>query len=193
MEIVQRVQAILFKPREEWTRIKAEPATVVGLFATYAMVLAAIPPGFQFLRHILFERVPVFGHWPVLPALGSAVVAYLFSLLTVLLFAFVIDAMAPSFSSTRNMKGALKLAMYSMTPLWIVGVFNIFSGLWVPAVLAGLYAFYILFLGFDTPLLETPKNRVGWYFGFSAPALVVVYFVVNLFLNLIVAVRYGRF
>jgi len=192
MEIVHRVQSVLLRPKEEWARIKAEPTTAAGLFASYALILAAIPPLFHFLRRVLIEKLPVIGHLPVGRALPGAVAAYVFSLLTVYLFALIIDALAPSFSSTRNMSSALKLAVYSMTPLWMVGVFNLFTGLWVLDVLAGLYAFYILFLGFDTPLLETPKSKVGWYFGLSVPALIVVYFIVNLFLNLIFAVRYGR-
>jgi hypothetical protein len=192
MDIAQRVQAILLKPKAEWAKIKAEPSTVAGIFTSYALVLAAIPPGFQFLRRILIERLPVIGHMPIGRALTGALVAYVFSLLTVALIALIIDALAPSFSSTRNLNGALKLAVYSMTPLWIVGVFNIFSGLWVVDVLAGLYAFYILFLGFDMPLMDTPKNRVGWYFGINAALAIVVYFIVNLFLSLIVAVRYGQ-
>jgi hypothetical protein len=192
MEIVQRVQSILLKPKEEWARIKAEPATAAGLFTSYALILAAIPPGFQFLRRVLVERLPVIGHWPVGRALTGALVAYVLSLLTVYLFALVIDALAPSFSSTKNMTAALKLAVYSMTPVWLAGAFNIFSGLWVLGVLAGLYGFVILFLGFETPLMDTPKPKAGGYFAVSVLAAVVIYVVVNWFLRIIFAVRYGR-
>jgi hypothetical protein len=192
MEIVQRVQSILLQPKEEWARIKAEPATAAGPLTSYALVLAAIPPGFQFLRRVLIERLPVIGHWPIGRALTGALVAYALSLLTVYLFALVIDALAPSFSSTKNMKAALKLAVYSMTPVWLAGAFNIFSGLWVLGVLAGLYGFVILFLGFETPLMDTPKPKAGGYFAVSVLAAVVIYVVVNWFLRIIFAVRYGR-
>jgi hypothetical protein len=192
MDIALRVQSILLRPKEEWAKIKAEPTTAAVLFTSYALIFAAIPPGFQFLRRILIERLPVIGHWPVGRALTGALVGYVLSLLTVYLFAVVIDALAPSFSSTKNMTAALKLAVYSMTPIWLVGVFNLFSGLWVLGVLAGLYGFYILFLGFDTPLMDTPKNRVGGYLAVSVPVAIVIYVVVNWFLKIIVAVRYGR-
>jgi Yip1 domain len=192
MEIVQRVQSILLKPKEEWVRIKAEPTTAAGLFLSYALVLAAIPPGFQFLRRVLIERLPVIGHWPIGRALTGALVAYVLSLLTVYLFALVINALAPGFSSTKNMTAALKLAVYSMTPIWLVGAFNIFAGLWVLGVLAGLYGFFILYLGFDTPLMDTPKHKAGGYLAVSVLAAVVIYVVVNWFLKIIFAVRYGR-
>jgi hypothetical protein len=192
MDIVQRVQAILFKPREEWARIKSEPATAVGLFASYAMVLAAIPPGFQFLRRILIERLPVIGHWPLLRALGSAVVAYVLSLVTVVLFAVIINELAPGFSSAKNMTRALKLAVFSMTPGWVAGVLAIVPGLWIVGILASLYGVYILYLGFETPMMETPKERVGGYLGVSILVAIGLHIIVNWFLNVIFAVRYGR-
>ena len=192
MDIVQRAQAILFKPREEWIRIKAEPTTAAGLFTSYAMVLAAIPPGFQFLRRILIERLPVIGHWPVTRALGSAVVAYVLSLLTVLLFAVIINELAPSFSSAKHMTNALKLAVFSMTPGWVAGVLAIVPGLWIVGILASLYGVYILYLGLRTPMMETPKEKVGGYLGVSILVAIGLDIIVNWFLNLIFAVRYGR-
>jgi len=192
MDIVQRAQAILIKPREEWVRIKAEPSTPAGLFTSYAMILAAVPPGFQFLRRILIERLPMVGHWPVGRALASAIVAYVLSLATVYLFALVVNELAPHFGSSKNMTSALKLAVYAMTPVWVAGVFSIFSGPWAVSVLASLYGFYLLYLGFDTPVMETPKDKVGGYLGVSILVALGLYVVVNWFLKVIFAVRYGR-
>jgi len=192
MDIVARVQAILVKPKDEWTKIKAEPATPAGLFTSYAMILAAIPPGFQFLHRVLIERLPMIGHWPVGRALASAVVAYVLGLLTVYLFALVVNALAPNFGSTKSLTNALKLTVTSMTPVWLAGVFNLFSGLWPLAVLASLYGFFILYLGFDAPLMGTPKDKVPGYLGLSVLAGIGIYVVVNWFLRIIFAVRYGR-
>ena len=195
MNIVQRVPAILLKPREEWVRIKSEPSTPARLFTSYAMILAAVPPGFQFLGRILFERLPVIGHWPLGIALRNALVTYVLSLATVYLFALIINALAPSFGSTQNMTNAMKLAVYSMTPGWMAGVLAIVPGLWVPGVLVSLYGLYIiyliLYLGLDTPMMETPKEKVGGYLGVSV-LVAIGLVVVNWFLKVIFAVRYGR-
>ncbi len=43
MDLVQRVQAIILKPKEEWVKIKSEQMTVNQLFMSYAVILAAIP------------------------------------------------------------------------------------------------------------------------------------------------------
>ena len=105
MDIAQRVQAIVLKPKPEWVRIKAEPETVPGLFKSYIMILAAVPAVFQFLGKILVgTRLPMVGryHWPLGTALGSAVLTYVLALGAVYLFALIINELAPSFASPRT-------------------------------------------------------------------------------------------
>jgi hypothetical protein len=195
MDIVQRVQSIILKPKEEWVKIKAEPATVAGLFTSYAMILAAIPAVCQFLGNILVgRRLPMIGRyrWPVGNALGNAIVSYIFALATVYLFALIINELAPNFASTKNMTSALKLAVYSMTPGWVAGVLYIIPGLWILGILASLYGLYILYLGFDTPMMETPKDKVMSFMGVSILVVIGLYVVFSLILGGVFAVRYGR-
>ena len=195
MDIVQRVQSILLKPKEEWVKIKAEPTTVAGLFTSYAMVLAAIPAGFQFLGSVLVgKRLPLVGvfRWPIGRALGYAVVSYILSLVAVYLLALVIDALAPTFSSSKNMTSALKLSVYSMTPGWLAGVLYIVPGLWALSVVASLYGVYLLYLGFDTPMMETPKDKIPGYMALSIVVVVVLYVVFGWIVKGAFAVRYGR-
>ena len=195
MDIVQRVQSIILKPKEEWVKIKAEPATVAGLFTSYAMILAAIPAGAQFLGNILVgRRLPVVGlyRWSIGRALGNAIVSYIFALATVYLFALIINELAPNFGSAKNMTSALKLSVYCMTPGWVAGILYIIPGLWILGILAGLYSLYVLYLGFDTPMMETPKDKVMSYMGVSIVVVIVLYVVFSLILGGIFAVRYGR-
>jgi hypothetical protein len=195
MDIVQRVQSIILKPKEEWVKIKAEPATVAGLFTSYVMILAAIPAGAQFLGNILVgRRLPVVGlyRWSIGRAFGNAILTYVFALATVYLFALIINELAPNFGSAKNMTGALKLSVYSMTPGWVAGILYIIPGLWVLGILAGLYGLYVLYLGFDTPMMETPKDKVMGYMGVSIVVVIVLYVVFSLILGGIFAVRYGR-
>ena len=58
MDLVSRVRGILFKPNEEWAKIKAEDLTITQLFLNYALILAAIPAVAQFLGRLLQRRVP---------------------------------------------------------------------------------------------------------------------------------------
>lgn len=192
MDIVQRVQSIILKPKEEWVKIKAEPATVAGLFTSYAMVLAAIPAGARFLGNILVRRLPMGAVFPLGQALVNAIVTYVYALAAVFLFALIISELAPNFGSAKNLTAALKLSVYSMTPGWVAGILNIIPGLWIMGILAGLYGLYLLYLGFDTPMMETPKDKVMSYMGVSIVVVIVLYVVFSLILRGIFAVRYGR-
>jgi hypothetical protein len=195
MDIVQRVTAILVKPKEEWVKIKAEPATPAGLFTSYVMVLAAIPPAFQFLGNVLVgRRLPLVGvfRWPVGRALGYAVVSYVLALITVYLFALIIDQLAPSFSSSKSMAAALKLAAYSMTPGWVAGVLFIIPGLWALGLVANLYGLFLLYLGFETPMMETPKDKIPGYMIVSVLVILALSVVFDWLVKGIFAVRYGR-
>ena len=195
MDIVQRVQSILLKPKEEWAKIKAEPTTVTGIFTSYVMILAAIPAGFQFLGNLLVgRRLPLVGvfRWPIGRALGYAVVTYVLALVAVYVFALIINELAPTFASTKNMTNAVKLSVYSMTPGWLAGVLYIVPGLWALSVVASLYGLYLLYLGFDTPMMETPKDKIPGYMVLSIVVVVVIYVVLSLIVKGIFAVRYGR-
>ena len=195
MKIVQRVQSILLKPKEEWAKIKAEPATPAGLFTSYVMVLAAIPASFQFLGNVLVgKRLPLVGvfRWPIGRGLGYAVLSYVLALVSVYVLALVIDALAPTFSSTKNMTNAVKLAAYSMTPGWVAGVLFMFPGLWALSVVASLYGIYLLYLGFDTPMMETPKDKIPGYMASSIVVVVVLYVLFGWIVRGAFAVRYGR-
>jgi hypothetical protein len=195
MDIAQRVQSILLKPKEEWVKIKAESTTAAELFTSYVMILAAFPAVFQFLGNILVgRRLPLVGvyRWPIGRALGNAIVSYALSLAAVYLFALIINELAPSFSSAKTMTGALKLAAYSMTPGWVAGVLYIIPGLWALGLVASLYGLYILYLGFDTPMMETPKVKIPSYMGVSVVVVAVLYVVFGWIVKGAFAVRYGR-
>ncbi len=178
MDVVQRVQAILLRPREEWLKIKAEPATVPGLFRSYAMILAAIPAAAQLVGRLLFRseipfaRVP---DWTFGRALVSAVVSYLVSLAMVYLFAFTMNTLAPNFSSVPHISNAMKLAVYSMTPFWVAGALYVIPRLGVLVALAGFYGLYLLYLGIEAPVMETPKDKALGFLGVSIIALAALF------------------
>lgn len=192
MELIPRVQAILLKPKEEWVKIKGESTTIAQLFSSYAVLLAAIPAIAQFIGFGLIGRsYPFVGvvRYGLGRALAYAAVSYVFSLVSVYILGFVINALAPSFGSTQNATNAMKLAVYSMTPMWIAGIFYIIPALGIIALLAGLYGLYILYLGFMTPLMETPKDKVMTYFVVTIIVCIVLNIVVFFIVGSIFAIR----
>jgi hypothetical protein len=191
MELVARAQALILKPKEEWVKIKAESTSVAALFTSYAMILAAIPAAAQFVGYGLIGRRYPFIGW-VKMGLGTsllrAVFSYVFSLVTVYVFALIINALAPTFSSAPNQLNAMKLAVFSMTPGWVAGVLYIVPFLEWLVILASLYGLYVLYLGFSTPLMDTPKEKVLGYLVVSIVVVIVLSVVVGMILGAIFAV-----
>jgi hypothetical protein len=189
MDLVQRAQAVLLKPKEEWLKIKGESTAIPQLFTSYAMILAAIPPAAQFIGRLLFRSEIPFRHvvvWSFGRAFSNAVLSYVFSLAIVYLFALIIDALAPNFSSVRNLTNAMKLAVYSMTPVWLAGIFYIIPGLGILVLLAGLYGLFLLYEGFETPLMDTPKDRVLGFLVISIIVIAALLIVVRLILEVLI-------
>jgi Yip1 domain len=190
MNIFARVQAILLKPKEEWVKIKDEPTTIKQLFVPYVLILAAIPAVATFLGTLLFVgfRIPGGGGTWVTRAFLYAIFSYILSLVIVYAFGFIINALAPNFGSTQNPIMAMKLAVYSMTPVWIAGIFNLIPALGILSIV-GLYGLYILYLGFSTPLMGTPKEKVVGYVVVSIVVVLVLMAVVGVILGAIFAFR----
>ena len=191
MNLVARVQAILLKPKEEWIKIKAEPTTIQQLFIPYAVILAAIPAVAQFLGTALFLgfRIPGGGGSWMTRQFFFAIFSYILSLVVVYALGFIINALAPNFGSSQSLPLAMKLAVYSMTPAWIMGIFNLIPALWALSILGSLYGLYILYLGFETPLMGTPKEKITSYFVISLIVAIVLMAVVGFILRAAFAIR----
>jgi hypothetical protein len=194
MDLVSRAQGIILKPKEEWDKIKSESAKIVELFTSYAMILAAIPAVAQFIgMGLIGRRVPFIGwyRYNIGTALIYAILTYVFTLVTVYVFGIVINALAPTFSSKVDAANAMKLAVYSMTPVWVAGVLHIIPFLSILVLLASFYAFYVLYLGFNSPLMGTPKDKVVGYLLVSIVIYIVLMGVIMLIMGAIFAVGGG--
>jgi hypothetical protein len=190
VDLIKRAQGIILKPQEEWAKIKDEPTTVPQLFTQYAIILAAIPAVAMFIGWALIGfRVPFSGASWTGRGLLYAIFSYILGLVSVYIFGFVINALAPNFASTQNLTMAMKLAVYSMTPAWVAGIFHIIPALGILAVLGSLYGIYILYLGFSQPLMGTPKEKVVTYLVVSAVVMIVLMFVVSAILGAAFAMR----
>src|SRR5690606_36347279 len=97
--LIARVKGILLAPKAEWPVIAGEPATVKGLYTGYAMILAAIPAVFGFIKGSLIGH-SLFGvtvTTPVAAGLAGMVLGYVLSLVVLYVVALVINALAPGF------------------------------------------------------------------------------------------------
>jgi hypothetical protein len=190
VDLIKRAQGIILKPQEEWAKIKDEPTTVPQLFTQYAVILAAIPAVAMFIGMALLGfRIPFSGASWTGRGLMYAIFSYILGLVSVYIFGFVINALAPNFASTQNLTAAMKLAVFSMTPAWLAGIFYIIPSLGILVTLGSLYGIYILYLGFSHPLMGTPKEKVVTYLVVCAIVMIVLLVVVSALLGAAFAMR----
>jgi hypothetical protein len=166
MALVDRVKNILLSPRAEWPVIDAEPATVSSLYTGYIIPLAAIPVICQAIgMSAIGITIPFVGtHYrtPVVSAITSAAVLYVFSLIAVFIVALIVDGLAPTFGGTKNQVQALKVVAYSYTASWVGGILSLVPAISVIGILFGLYSLYLLYLGLPVLMKSPPDKAVGY-------------------------------
>lgn len=191
MDLVPRIQGLIMKPKEEWVKIKGESTPIPQLFMNYALFLVLISGIAQFVGYGLVGiRVPFVGMYRVgiVSALLRGVVFAGLQLVSAYIFGMIINALAPTFGSKPNLENAMKLAVYSLTPGWIGGVFYIIPALAFLAFIASLYGLYVMYLGFSNPMMDTPPDKVMGYTVASVVAAIVLIAVVSLVLGAIFAI-----
>jgi len=180
MNITERIKGILLRPKEEWQTIAAETTSISELYKNYIIILAAIGPVAFFIgMSIVGVSLPLGGSYRVSISSGiaSAVVRYVLTLASVYVLAFVIDALAPTFSGEKDMNQAFKLATYSYTPGWLVGIFSLIPALGVLGIL-GLYGIYLLYIGLPI-LMKSPKEKSTGYMIAIIIAAIIIFLVVG--------------
>jgi len=191
MDLVPRIQGLIMKPKDEWVKIKGESTPIPQLFMNYALFLVLISGIAQFVGYGLVGiRVPFVGMYRVglISALLRGVVFAGLQLVSAYIFGMIINALAPTFGSKPNLENAMKLAVYSLTPGWIGGVFYIIPALAFLAFIASLYGLYVMYLGFANPMMDTPPDKVMGYTAASVVAAIVLIAVVSLVLGAIFAI-----
>jgi hypothetical protein len=158
--LLARIRNIVADPRGEWPLIATEPGDPMRLLVGYVAVLAAIPAICGFIGSSLVGVSVSIGrvHDSIPFGLVRALISYLFSFVIVYLTALAIDVMAPLFETQRNFANALKLAVYSFTPVWLIGIVLMVPGLRFLSIL-GLYAIRLIWTGLP-PLMGTPRPKV---------------------------------
>ena len=182
-EILNRAKAMILKPLETWQTVKTENATIQQLFIDYAAPLALIPFVAALIGlSIVGIRMPA-GHLaraPFFEALTGGVVGYIFHLLGLLAGAWAVTVLAPYLNSKSDFTSSVKLIVFSMTPIWLLGALSAFPGLGILQIF-GLYSIYLIYLGLPI-LLDTPKEKVLWF----TVIFMIAWFVISLILGLFV-------
>lgn len=192
MNAFERAKNIIASPNKEWDVIASEQPNTSQIIVNYVLLLAGLAAvaafigyGFIGFSYGMYGRIAS-TEWGVYYALNVLVGA----IAGVFISAFVIDALAPSFGSEKNMERSVQLVAYSYTPAWIGALFSIYPPIALIGALVGLYGFYLMYLGMPK-LKKTPADKHAGYFVVSIVTLIVVYFVIGLIMSKIVMSAMG--
>ncbi len=178
MNLIERAKNIIISPAKEWDVIAAEQPDTGKIITGYVLPLAGAAAVAAFIGYGFIGRYFVGVNWGIYYAVSVLVGA----LAGVFIGAFVIDALAPSFGSEKNMGRSIQLVAYSYTAGWVGGLLAIIPVIAFLGALAGLYGLYLLYLGIPK-LKKTPADKHVGYFVVSLVVMIVVYFVIGLIMS----------
>ena len=184
----ERIKNLIINPAEEWRAIKEEPDDKAAVIREYALPFIVLLALSNFLGILIFKN-----YVTIVFMVVSTLVVFIGAFLSIHISASIINQMAPSFGSIKDITKAYKLVIYSYTAVFIThSIANLIPPLFFIVIL-GLYSVYILWVGLGI-LMETPEDKKMVYMLSSALVLFVVYTLLNFLLGAIstsVLVSYG--
>lgn len=172
MALLSHTLGILLHPDSEWKAIRKEKSSFQQVFLSHVPFLALIPClaafyGVTQVGWTVADGDPV--RLTVDSAMTLCALSYVALLAGVFVFGKFINWMSKTYgvtdSAERRQYGGTALAVYVTTPLFLVGVFNVYPTLWLSAVthaLAGAYSIYLIYRGIPI-LMNIDKDRAYMY------------------------------
>ena len=173
MNLIERVKNILITPKTEWDVINGETATTQSLLMGYVLPLAIVAAVGSLLKGLLFAGVFGLKFFII-----SAGIAFIASVVAFYVSVIIVDMLAPSFGSEKNMGKSAQLVAYSGTPSYVGGLLSFIPVIgWLIALAAWAYGIYLMYLGIG-PLKKTPEDKKVVYMIVAFLIMIVLYFVV---------------
>ena len=182
--IVDRAKNILISPRTEWEVVAAEGTPHMQVITGYVLPLAAVAALASFIGMTVFG---VFGmRTGIMAGIASLVMTLVMAVVSVFVLGFIIDALAPSFGAQKSFPQAVKVAAYSYTPVWVLGILSIIPMLGMLTLLGALYAVYLLYLGLQA-VTKAPQDKAVPYTLVVVVAAIVLGFIAALIVGALTA------
>lgn len=189
MNLIERIKNIITTPKTEWQSIDAEPQTVSSVISTYVVPLALVGAAATFIGYTFIGiDYGFFRMRGIEWGLKMAVMGLVSAVVGVVVTSYVVDALAPSFSSEKNINKSAQLVAYGYTPAFVGALLSIMPSLAWLGGLFGLYGIYLLYLGLG-PLKKTPEDKKVIYLVVTIVVLIVVYAVLGLILGTVLGTR----
>ena len=167
--IFKRAINIMFKPMQEWEAVAKEQPRIPMLILGYALIFSVIPlfsliVGYGLVgeRNIYF--FDYYWHTSLLKGIVNGTIFLIATFAAIIFSSIIVNMLAPSFKTEKNLGRAMQLITYSFTPMFFGGALFIIPLLSFLVYLIGLYGVFILLIGLPI-ILKTPKNtQIGYFF-----------------------------
>lgn len=186
MNIIERVKNILLTPKTEWEVINGETATPQSLLIGYVLPLAIVAAAGSLLKGLLFA-----GTFGLKYFILTAVIAFIASVISYYITVIIVDMLAPSFASEKDMGKSAQLVAYSGTPSYVGALLSFIPIVgWLIALAAWAYGVYLMYLGIG-PLKKTPEDKKVVYMIVAFLIMIVLYFIIVAILGAILFAAMG--
>ena len=163
MNIIERIKNILVNPKKEWDVIAAEEGSLQSVLMTYVLPLSLIGAAASLIGWgLIGKSYGAFGFnvtikgWDI--GIKYGLIALVSTLVSYFVTSFIVDALAPSFGSEKNLNKSAQFVGYSSTPSLIGGIAAILPSIAWLGMLLGLYGLYLMYLGLG-PMKKTPDDK----------------------------------
>jgi hypothetical protein len=192
MNLIERVKNMIVTPKTEWEVIDQESATPVSVFKDYLLPLAIAGAiagfiGYGFIgQTVLGTKIGgtlSFG-------LNHALISLLAMALGFFITTYVVDMLAPTFKSEKDLNKSAQLVAYSNTPALVGALLTVLPSIAWLGSLFGLYGLYLLYIGLPVMKKTPPEQRIA-YIVVSILVLLVVYILLGAVLGAIISPMLG--
>lgn len=172
------VWGLFTEPREAWVRIRDRQWSVAELYLKVVLPLALISPisgliGTTQVGWQIANEEPV--KLTFASALQISIIYYGAILVAVFVIGMLIRWMGETYGANQSLARCIALAVYTCTPLFLIGFFQMYPVLWLN-FLVGLpalaYSVYLLYSGVPV-MMEIPPER-GFLFSSAVLAVGLV-------------------
>lgn len=162
--LISHIIGLFTHPTQEWKRIRNEKCSIALCYLRQVVILAAIPPISGFIGTTQVGWT-IGNSGPITLTVSSALtiaLAYYFAMLIgVFAMGYSVHWMGKTYGAEQSMERAITFAAYTATPLFLVGIMQLYPILWLNmliGILALTHTVYLLYSGLPI-MMETSEER----------------------------------
>ncbi len=193
--VLKHVWGLFVNPKREWVAIRDDKCTIGKCYAGHVLLLAILPAISGFIGTTQIGWSIGAGDPVKLTVQSAGIIAvlyYLAMIVGVFSMGWMIHWMAETYGAEVPLSQCVVLAAYTATPLFLIGIMELYPVLWVNLVVgipALAYTVYLLYTG--VPIMMGVSQDRGFLFSSAVLGVGLVAFVALLAVTVLLWVGMG--